>query len=304
MQVFEFNLKKLSSFIEQTAKYQKVMLVFDDCVTNAQILQVYEAVKSTCIFNKCYFKEVDEQIYNGYKTIIFMCGANAFLSLNLSLEEFNCAFISMDNSLTCFLKYNNNKNVLFLNSGMDISAVTTVLFNKLIVYLSELAIGQNASFNLPELNSVTQQGILNFFNAANVNSFVDLEILKQQNIDYQYLPIIDHILIDALNMLLNNFLNNSMQYVDFYKSIKDDAQLIDKFYSLSCNNTLKIAMEYNCSNIKLAFSEIYFNLNKINYCFLKINNKKLAEILKKLKNYTKNCTNLLANLYLHNLFGI
>ena len=73
-------LKELKKIIEINAKYQKVMLLFDDSVSNVEIREVYDTIKQDCIYNQSNILELDDkEIFNGYKLIIYFCSADGFL---------------------------------------------------------------------------------------------------------------------------------------------------------------------------------------------------------------------------------
>ena len=87
--VYEDIDKELKSIIAQKAKYQKVMLLHDDTVSNAQINKLYENVKELCVYNQVDISAIEEsEIYNGYKALIYFCSTDSFLKIKFDVDEF------------------------------------------------------------------------------------------------------------------------------------------------------------------------------------------------------------------------
>jgi len=91
--------------------------------------------------------------------------------------------------------------------------------------------------------------------------------------------------------------------VDVYKGAKDDDNLLDRLYSM-CNNDAFyniITLNYNC---------LYHAVQKTKQKILSyinsdgISNQQIEEIVTKVKNFTKNSSNFMCSLYLHNIFSV
>ena len=66
--------KDLLQIISNKAKYQKVLLIYDNTVSSLQINELYTNIKNLCIFNKMEINSIDENEYfNCYKMLIFYC---------------------------------------------------------------------------------------------------------------------------------------------------------------------------------------------------------------------------------------
>ena len=78
--------------------------------------------------------------------------------------------------------------------------------------------------------------------------FVDIEILKECDLTYEEIVLVDLLLIDAFLLLIAGIKNQNLMLVDVYKSAKEDISLIDKFYRLYHNEMIlrMIILNYNC----------------------------------------------------------
>ena len=99
MKIYGDNLvEKLKQLVETKAKYQKVMLLFDENISSVEINKIYEEIKGFCVFNQACINTINkEEIYNGYKLIIFRCSVDNFLQCDLNKDEFICVFYPTDN---------------------------------------------------------------------------------------------------------------------------------------------------------------------------------------------------------------
>ena len=99
---FIFGIKDI---IERRSKYQKVMLIYDNNITNADILEIYDKIKELCIFNKLNIdteRDRFDEIFDGYRTIIFFCSANSFLNINVDRTEFINIYVPIDSHVLPF----------------------------------------------------------------------------------------------------------------------------------------------------------------------------------------------------------
>ena len=110
MQIIKDNFSNnLLEIVNKYAKYQKVMVVYDNSVNNANLLQIYELIGANCVFNKLNMTIEDySELNNGYKLLIFLCEADSFINFEFDVGEFINVFIPTDNAvLPFFLKGNN-----------------------------------------------------------------------------------------------------------------------------------------------------------------------------------------------------
>ena len=47
----ENKLQELKKIVQQKAKFQKVMLIFDESVSNIEISEIYNEIKEFCVYN-------------------------------------------------------------------------------------------------------------------------------------------------------------------------------------------------------------------------------------------------------------
>lgn len=312
MEVFYNNqLSEIKNIVLSTAKYQKVMLLYDDNVSNIKIKEVYETIKEICIYNQCHLNSIDDEIYNGYKAIIYLCSANSFLKLKFNRNEFvNIYYPQNEAILPYFLSINNtveeDKNYLILqSSNVDIKMIISIYFNRFYNFFMGILNCRNNYVDFSFDNKeVTLDGIVHYIQTFEENaSFLDVEIIKNCNIDYEDVVVVDLILINAFLVLITSIKSRSYMLVDVYKSAKDDIQLIDKLYKLYNNDSFEnlIILNYNylynfCLKTKQKIVE-HLNLLKINVD--DIDNKII-----KIKEYAKQSDDILAYLYLYNIFNV
>ncbi len=298
MQIIKDNFSNnLLEIVNKYAKYQKVMVVYDNSVNNANLLQIYELIGANCVFNKLNMTIEDySELNNGYKLLIFLCEADSFINFEFDVGEFINVFIPTDNAvLPFFLKGNN---FLFLqNKKPDVAIFSSVIFNKVFSFINALIEQTWCEVNFNDLKFITQDALIDLLNKNNLN-FIDLTILKQCKIPYNLLPELDFILINAILTLVSSISTNSLGLVDFYKSVKENCGLIDKYYALITNNVLNEVVKLNFSYLLSILREATNKLKIIN-----VNNKNFNKIIKNLKNYLKNCNNFLIYLYLYDIFG-
>ncbi|MBO5954626.1 MAG: hypothetical protein J6Q13_01510 [Clostridia bacterium] len=312
MKIYGDNLiKELKQIVESKAKYQKVMLLFDEDVSNVETSEIYEEIKGLCVYNQANIKTLEkEELFNGYRLIIFRCSVDNFLKYGFNRDEFVCVFYPTDNfMLPYFLsqenKIDSNENFLLINkSQIDLNLISSVNLNMFYNYFKNMLSGQNSIVDFYFNKEITQFNVLNCISEMSENSFfVDVDILKKCEIDYKDIIIVDLLLIDAFLLLIESVKNQNLMIVDVYKSAKDNVELIEKFYRLFNNDSFikLVVLNYNClykycQNIKQKIFEL------IGFC--EIEKSIVEEVMAKIKKYSKNDNDLVCYLYLYNIFGV
>lgn len=297
------DLNGLLNVVQKHAKFQKVLLCYDNQVANFNIMQIYQTIKEHCIFNQMSLQKLNfNELNNGYKLVIFLCSANSFLKANLNCADFVCIFMPTDSNILPFFVNQQNmlqtNNFLFLkNAEMDINILFSVYFNRFYNYLKDMLFMQESNINFEfNIKAITQKSLLNLLNTQTME-FVDLKLLKVCNIDYKFLPAIDCLLLQGFLWLTNAIRQNNLALVDVYKAMKDNLESVNYYYNLA---TDKVFLEIVNLN--------FFNLNQILTQSLQLTQilpltEKLTKTeFEKIKEFCKNDKNLLNYLYLYNFF--
>ncbi len=311
MDIINYNQqKKLRAIVEEKAKYQKVMLLFDNTASEKEINEIYELIKDLCIFNKAEISNVSNEIYNGYRLLIYLCSANSYLMVKFQTEEFVNVFLPTDATILPFClqdyKVNNLNGYLILpEKAIDINVMPSVAFNSFYSYLKNL-INQQQGYE--ELNFFSYQNlspnvlqILNLINSQ--TEFIDLQILTECGIEYNHLPIVDYLLISAFSVWIEGVKNRCLSMVDVYKVAKDDSNLIDKLYAISTNilTHRMISLNVNCLNTIIEKTKLIV-LESLQLIELPTT-QEIEQIIDKIKHYAKTSQGLLLNLYFYNVFS-
>jgi len=311
MQMLNYEINEIKKVIETKAKFQKVMLLFDESVSEIELLEVYNVIKEICIFNKMDINNLDlNEVNNGYRAIIYLCSATSFLKLNFDKSEFVNLCLIKGKEILPFC-VNNNCNViqkdLFLfvaNGGFDINIISSLCFNKFYNYLNNVvSLRENSSVN----NAFDSTNCLNVCDCLkNIDEeffFLDLDIISKTNIELKYLTVLHLILINAFLIMINNVRNKTLMLVDVYKVCREDDALLNRFYSMANNEIFyeMLNLHYNylinfCVKTK---EEI---LSKFLSCDIREN--EVENILVALKNYAKNNSGVVGYLYLHDFFKV
>lgn len=300
--------EELNSAVKKHAKYQKVLLLYDNCVTNSEINLIESAVKGECVFNKVDINNFDYKlVYDGYKMLIFLCGVDSFIKIKFDVSEFVNFFFCIDNNQLPYLVPNikNSNDYLCLEfNKIDINIITSVYFNKFYNYLSNIFYNQNSKVELDfSLSEITQSKSLAFTDGLDLDfDFVDLDLIKNANIEYKYLPIVDYLLISAFQIIIKAIKMHSLNIVDIYKSCREDENKIEKFYAMTKNAVLPNVVEINYNILSIACEK---TKNRIKEYLILSNDyiKNIDDIIFKIKGYCKNSNNILSYLYLYNVFS-
>ncbi len=308
---YESPIKEIKNIVQSKAKYQKVMLLFDDSISNIVISEVYESIKETCVYNQMNIKNIDKnEIYNGYRLIIYFCKTDSFLKCDFNRAEFINVYIPQDGAILPFFLNNENhiissEDYLFLDrSKVDLNSISSFYFNSFYNYFKNVKDGLNIGF-LTNLNQeISHVNILNFIKQLPSETFcVDVDILKHGNTAFKDLIFVDLVLIDAILTLITCVKNQNLMLVDVYKSAKEDDVMIEKFYKLYNNEifTNIILLNYNCLyNYCLKTKQKILDL----IMFYEIDYEKINSVIHDVKLYAKNSNDLIAYLYLFNIFSV
>ena len=326
MEVYKsFSLEKFKEIVETRAKFQKVMLIYDENFSALQIEKLHNAIKEICIFNAVDIAHFGGEIYNGYKVLIFACCANSYLKLNANLDEFINIFLPqnqdilpffIDSNFKSLLKQNNfniefnlqnrelnfsENNYIFLTENIDINIFYSFYFNNFFAQLKYIFLNENAPTIVEEdVGYISQNKMLEYLSYS--GEFEDIKILKALKLDYKFLPHLNRYLLLAFYLLILGVEQNRLALVDIYKSAKDDYALLDKFYAKVYNSAFYQLIKLNFNNLKNCLAVGLKILSKFEVEKLpQLENELLIE---KLKNFCKQSEDIFVYLYLFNIFGL
>lgn len=312
MKVLNIELKEVYKVIEAKAKFQKVMVLFDENVSNVEVLEIYNTIKEICIYNQSDINSLDiNELHNGYRAIIYLLSAENFLKLNFDKSEFvNLCVVKGKNILPFYVNSDctileKELYIFTLNDCYDANLYSSLCFNKFYNYLFNVV-------NLKENNITIEFNENNIKNFSMLDSlkqvegeflFVDLDIIAKANIKCEHLCVLHLILINAFLLMLSNVKNKTLALVDVYKACKEDYAVIDKFYAMVNNEIFftMINLNYNyLINLCLKIKEEILN----HFIVRDLTETDIENILVELKEYAKNANNLVGYLYLYNFFKV
>lgn len=303
--------KSLKAIVEKNSKYQKVMVLFDNSVSEIFLREIYEEIKDVCIYNKSDMFKVGDEIYDGYRLIIYICEIDNFLKSEIRTEEFINVFIAQNNYiLPYFLNrkslVHKGENYLLLNNfKIDIYMLSSFYFNIYFNCFRNLISGELSyeGIVLPN-NVITQENLIKNISSMKENTFfVDVDIIKKQHIKYSTLIVVDILIIDSILLFLSSIKNGNLMLVDIYKSAKENYELIDKFYKFYQNDKI-------VDFVKLNFNYLYnFGLKTKNQLLeimslTVIDKSEIDDLISEIKDYSKNDNDIMAYLYLYNVFNV
>jgi len=312
MKVLNNNLNEVYKVIESKAKFQKVMLMFDDTTSELEILETYNAIKEICIFNKMHVNALDlNEINNGYRAVIYLCDAKSFLKLNFDKSDFVNLSIVKGKDVLPFCVNSNAKllkkdNYIFINNTcFDVELYPSVVFNKFFNYLEGVVFLNDKKYECFDVeNDYKDVNIYDCLKSVDENLiFEDLMVLAKTNLDYKHLGIIHLVLLNAFALLLKSIKNKSLMLVDVYKICKDDYRLLDKLYVMFNNEIFHTMINLNYNflvNLCLKTKEEI--LSKLIGCDLE--NDEIEKVLIELKEYAKESKGVIGYLYLYDFFKV
>lgn len=310
MIIVEKNVKEIYKIIEAKAKFQKVMLLFDDNVSNFEVAEIYNAIKEICIYNQCDVNELDlKELNNGYRAIIYLCSTNSFLKLKFDRTEFVNLYLNIS-FLPCCVNVDNTllekDNYIFLsNENVDLNLQSSIYFNKFYNYFNNILTFKDNNIEISFENSYINiaSSLDKIYKEGKYLEFVDFDVLRETGIEYKYFSLVHLILIDAFFLMINNVKNHTLMLVDVYKSCRENYEMIDKFYAMTYNESFKTIINLNYNylvNFCLKTKEKILESVMLS----DIDEETMTDILLKLKLYTKNCNGILSYLYLFDFFKV
>ena len=311
MTLLNYDLSEIKKVIEAKAKFQKVMVLFDESVSEIELLEVYNSIKEICVFNKMDINNFDlNEINNGYRAIIYLCSATSFLKLNFDKSEFVNLCVIKGKEILPFCVSNNHCIIakdlyLFVaNVGYDVNLFSSLSFNKFFNYLNNVvSLKENNSLNF-SFNAETTFNVCDCLKEVQEDFFfLDLDIIAKTNIELKHLSFLHLILINAFLIMLNDVRNKSLMLVDVYKVCREDDVLLNRFYSMANNEVFyeMLNLNYNylvnfCIKTKEEILARFLNCN--------ISESEIENVLLELKNYAKNNSGIVGYLYLHDFFKV
>ena len=306
MSITRKNYDELLPIVEQHAKFQKVMLIFDNFTSNLTLQNIQNQIKEVCIFNKTSISSPNiNEVYNGYKMLIFCCEPESFLKLNLNLSEFVCVVINNSAYLPFSVNPNNNiceTNMIMLpnKSSVDKPAYASLYFNEFYNYARNLYTQQDDDFTL-QITELSPRQLVSVLNSLPADfTFIDVDILRKSNLNYECLPLIDFCLITGFETLFSCVKQHTLEMTDLYKSIRTDQQLIDKFYALAQNDALLTIVELNFNELT---SKIKHAKKHILSFMPAFTTEKLKHVVEQVKDYAKDTSNIINYMFLYDVFN-
>lgn len=309
--IYSNNIEEIKKIVETKAKFQKVLLLHDDTITTSEIDDIYNVIKNLCIYNQMDLNNIDNnELYNGYRIVIYLCNADNYLKTNINKAEFINVFMPRDKGLLpYFLQdefYKSSKDYLLIDANnFDTNIVLSLYLNKFYNYLKAMLTLQHTNLEyLSADKEFTQFKVVEEIENLNEDfEFLDIKILKFSNLEYKFLPLLDLILIDAFLCFILSVKRREYALVDVYKEAKDNYALIDKFYKMYNNDSVinLMTLNYNCLyNFCLKTKQKILDC----YTLYDYDENKVNEIIKIVKEFAKQTDDVMAYLFLYNMFNI
>ena len=307
----ELDIKKI---VEQKAKYQKVLLVYDETVSNIGIQHIYEMIKELCIFNKVDIssnEDIMSLVNDGYRAVIYICSTDNFLKISINRQDFVNIYLPTDSGLLPYFLTNTNElensaDYLVLNTNIDTSAMCSLYFNKVFNFLRNLFTMSSNKIQIEFPSEITNAKIIEEIEsiADSEMFFVDMDIAKKCDISYSSLPLVDYILLTALLTLVRSVKQHSLSMVDVYKSAGEDYALIDRFYAMYNNESLIGLINLNFFYISNMIERTRDKLLEILPACCEYDKQTMDSLMLKIKEYSKQDNGIIGYLYLYNIFSV
>lgn len=303
--------KEIKDLVSSKAKYQKVMVIYDETAEESNIEEIYEHIKDICIFNRSRAELIDfNELNNGYRMIIYLINGETYLKLKVLKDDFINIFCPTDNKILPFFlddecRLDCGDSHLMLNKEQfDLNMISSVCFNVFFNYFQNLVSGNNTKQYLNFLEKeISQHNIFDSISNMENYFFLDVNIIKNQNLSYDDLILLDLMLIDSFLLLLEGVKYNSCALVDVYKSGKENFALIEKCYKLYNNDVFRnlIVLNFNClNNLCLKTKQKILEF----LSFVEVDDLKITKLIESLKQYSKRDSGVVGYLYLYNFFNV
>lgn len=317
----------IKNIVLSKAKYQKVMLLYDDSVSGVETRDIYELIKKDCIYNEMNINNIDRQeLMNGYKLVIFYMNGQSFLHLDFEKSDFINIFIPTDNYILPFVcdfkksignfidtkvKTSNKENIGFSNRNYlilkekdtDVSVISSIYFNRVYTHICNLIYNTNCEISFDKFDGILfNKNIIDILNKEEKNlSFVDVEIVKQNNLDIIDVVLLDYILLSAFEVFVQAIKEKSLSMIDVYKVAQNNNDKINCFYEMMNNYALieRLNLNFNCLiNIIRTNKENVLELISNNYEEDAVN-----KIIDSIKEFSKDADGLFGYMYFYNVFS-
>ena len=219
------SIGELKNLVETRAKYQKVMLIFDNSATTEEINQIHEQIAGECVYNQQNIELIDEQeLQNGYKMLILLMSSKSLLSIKFDLSEFISVFYPTDSAVLPFFLTNSRKRnmensyILATRNCLDLPLVSSLAFLKAYREIDSFfnnTFADSTALNINQVNITDYLSALD--NLVDFTLFVDIEIIEKTGIEYENLSVVDLILTNALLSLVLSAESRTIGLADIYK---------------------------------------------------------------------------------------
>ena len=308
---FENSINEIKNIVEQKAKFQKVMLLFDENVSTGDINSVYEEIRDVCVYNQCNISLLDEkEIFDGYRLIIYYCSADNYLKCNFNKDEFINVFLLQDNNVLTFVLNNSNtisnldNHIILKSKQIDLKMLISINLNLFYNYFNKFLFGQNVNMFIEYLDNqpITQQSIFEFLKVNNDLSFIDVEMLKKCDISYDDIFIVDLMIIDLMLLLITKIKSGNLMFVDVYKHCKININFVEKFYKFYQDDSFLNTIILNYNHL---YKYCVRTRNKILELikFFKVDMEKIDTIVKKIEDFAILDNGVLGYAYFYDVFN-
>ena len=209
------------------AKYQKVILLFDDKVGQEMICEIYQSIKDEVVFNKKNISTISQdELNDGYKVIIYCCCVDSYLKFKYDNQESDNIFYPTDENVLPFILRDDTvcktEDVLIVQSKkLDVKMLSSVYFNLFFSYCNSLLFQQDHKFVFEEFpQKMNVQNVLNFITALDETvQFLDVKVLKQCDLLYEDISIVQIVILNAMISLMSAIKEHNI--IKLYSNIEE-----------------------------------------------------------------------------------
>lgn len=311
-----YNVNKfdaIKNIILQKSRYQKVMLLYDDNVSQYNISQLLNIIKEDVIFNKMHISSIDEcELNNGYKTIIYFCCADSYLKLNIDKREFINIFCPIG---PCLLPFFSSKDsclckckddyMIVAERNFDVNMLSSLCFNMFYNYCKNLLTQQSKAFDFSMVSrEINQNNLFDIICQLDEDfELVDIQILKTCNISCEQSALLHLIILNGFLTLINSMKTESLMLVDVFKSAQENENEIDKFYTMYYTDSFTNLVLLNFNNLLKHCVGIK---QKVRDCLKAFDFSMIdaEKIIQEVKGFARKDNGIIGYLYLFNVFGV